>query len=95
MTGRQLIEKSLSEHFGRPMRLVLEDAPDLAARAGLSLAEQEQQSRDAYERSTEAKVRAHAAVRSVLRVLGGEIEHVQVLDKERPPAEPDTNDEGA
>lgn len=95
MAGRQLIEKSLSEHFGRPMRLIFEDAADVAARAGLSLAEQEQQTRDAYERSTEAKVRAHAAVRSVLRALGGEIEHVQVLEKERPPPEPDTNDDGS
>jgi hypothetical protein len=83
-SGRALIEKSLAEHFGAPTRLIIEEAPELAAAAAPSLAEEEAKSRDAHEKSTDAMVRAHPAVRSVLRLLGGEVEHIQVLDRPRP-----------
>jgi hypothetical protein len=88
-TGRALIEKALSEHFGRPTRLVVEDATgEAAAATGPSIAEQEAQARTAHQQSTEGKVRSHPAIRAVLKVLGGEIEHIQVLEPERPPASP-------
>lgn len=85
--GRALVEKALSEHFGRPMKLVVEDATAEAASAP-SLAEQDAQARSAHQQSTEGKVRSHPAIRAVLKHLGGEIEHIQVLEPERPPASP-------
>ncbi|WP_407737966.1 DNA polymerase III subunit gamma/tau [Hyalangium sp.] len=86
-TGRAMVEKALAEHFGRPMKLVVEDATGEAASAP-SLAEQDAQARSAYQQSTEGKVRTHPAIRAVLKHLGGEIEHIQVLEPERPPASP-------
>jgi hypothetical protein len=85
-TGRSIVEKALSEHFGRPMKLVFEDGA--AESAPPSLAEEDAQSREAHEKSTEGKVRSHPAVRSVLKLLGGEIEHIQVYEPERPSAAP-------
>jgi len=86
-TGRGLVEKALSEHFGRPTRLVLEEATGEAA-SSLSIAEQESQARTAHQQSTEGKVRSHPAIRAVLKLLGGEIEHIQVLEPERPASGP-------
>jgi len=83
-SGRQLIEKLLAEHFGAPTRLMIEEAPELAAAAAPSLAEEDAKSRDAHEKSTDAMVRAHPSVRAALRMLGGEVEHIQVFDRPRP-----------
>jgi hypothetical protein len=83
-SGKALIEKALAEHFGAPTRLVVEEAPELAAAAAPSLAEEEAKSRAAHEKSTDAMVRQHPAVRAALRALGGEVEHIQVLDRPRP-----------
>jgi hypothetical protein len=88
-SGRALVEKALSEHFGRPMKLVAQEATgEAAAATPLSIAEQDAQARAAYTQSTEGKVRTHPAVRAVLKILGGEIEHIQVLEPERPSASP-------
>jgi hypothetical protein len=86
-SGRTIVEKALAEHFGRPMRLVVEDATGEAA-STLSLAEQDSQARTAHQQSTEGKVRSHPAIRAVLKHLGGEIEHIQVQEPERPAASP-------
>jgi hypothetical protein len=86
-TGKALVEKVLSEHFGRLTRLLVEEATGEAA-STLSIAEQEAQARDAHQQSTEGKVRSHPAIRAVLKILGGEIEHIQVLEPERPAAGP-------
>jgi hypothetical protein len=86
-SGRALVEKALSEHFGRPTRLVLEEATAEAA-SSLSIAEQEAQARTAHQQSTEGKVRSHPSIRAVLKMLGGEIEHIQVLEPERPASGP-------
>ena len=85
-SGRALIEKALTEHFGAPTRLVVEEAAELAAAAAPSLAEEEAKNRDEHEKSTDAMVRAHPAVRAALRHLGGEVEHIQVFDRPRPDA---------
>ncbi len=86
-TGRAIVEKALAEHFGRPMRLMVEEATGEAASA-LSIAEQEAQARTAHQQNTEGKVRSHPAIRAVLKILGGEIEHIQVLEPERSAAGP-------
>lgn len=85
-SGKALVEKVLAEHFGAPTRLVIEEAADVAAAAAPSLAEEEAQSRAAHEKSTDQMVRAHPAVRTALRLLGGEVEHIQVFDRPRPGA---------
>lgn len=82
-SGRAVVEKILSEHFGAPTRLVVEEGAELIAAAAPSLAEEEQRSRAEHERSTSAMARNHPAVRAALRALGGEVEHVQVLDRPR------------
>ncbi|MDQ3265060.1 MAG: DNA polymerase III subunit gamma/tau [Myxococcota bacterium] len=84
-TGKTLVEKVLAEHFGRPTRMLLEEGTDAAARAAPSIAEQDLKHRADHEKSTDAKVRTHPAMRAVLKLLGGEIEHIQVLERERPP----------
>jgi hypothetical protein len=88
-SGKALVEKALMEHFGRPMKLVAQEATgEAATTTPLSIAEQDAQSRAAYTQSTEGKVRTHPAVRAVLKILGGEIEHIQVIEPERPAASP-------
>ncbi|WP_338023809.1 DNA polymerase III subunit gamma/tau [Archangium primigenium] len=99
--GRALVEKALSEHFARPTKLVVQDCAegDMRPEAGLvSLSSQDASERAAYEKSTEGRVRAHPSVRAALRLLGGEIEHIQVYDlPTRPAALPtsETPDESA
>jgi len=80
-SGRAAVEKLLSEHFGQPTRLVLDDAA--AATSPKSLAEQDAEARAAHEVSTDTTVRGHPAIRAALRILGGELEHIQVLERQR------------
>ncbi|MFP2932836.1 DNA polymerase III subunit gamma/tau, partial [Pyxidicoccus sp. 3LG] len=95
--GKAAVDKALAEHFGRPVKLTIQDVSSDDARMGPSLAEQDAQSRAAHEKSTDNKVRSHPAVRAVLKFLGGEIEHIQVYEPERPSAVPptDTPDDSA
>jgi hypothetical protein len=95
--GKATVDKALAEHFGRAVKLTIQDVSAEDTRMGLSIAEQDAQSRAAHEKSTEGKVRGHPAVRAVLKLLGGEIEHIQVYEPERPSAVPaaDTPDESA
>ncbi len=93
--GRPAIEKAFAEHFGRPTKLVVQDAAadDTSPSAGLtSLAQQDAQERAAYEKSTEGRVRSHPAIRATLKFLGGEIEHIQVYDQPARPVAAPTND---
>jgi hypothetical protein len=80
-SGRAAVERLLSEHFGRATRIVLDDAA--AATAPKSLAEQDAETRAAHEVSTDQTVRGHPAIRAALRILGGELEHIQVLERQR------------
>jgi len=80
-SGRAVVERVLTEHLGRPTRLLIDDAA--AAGAAKSLAEQDAEARAAREQSTDQTVRGHPAIRAALRILGGELEHIQVLERER------------
>ncbi|HZA50004.1 MAG TPA: hypothetical protein VE549_04635 [Myxococcaceae bacterium] len=82
--GRAIIEGILSEKLGQPTRLVIDSAA--ASLAPQSIAEAEAKERANHERSVEARVRNHPALQSALRILGGEVEHVHVLEHERPAA---------
>jgi hypothetical protein len=93
---RAAIEQALSQHFGRPTRIVDESSESACAAASPSVAELDLQDRAAREKGIESKVRAHPAVRAALRILGGELEHVQVLDRDRADgSEGEPPDEGA
>jgi hypothetical protein len=101
-SGRPIVEKALSEHFGRPTKLVVQDCAEgdkdtagtgVAAGAPgtglISIAEEDAQERAAHEKSTEGRVRSHPALRATLKHLGGEIEHIQVYESPaRPVAAP-------
>jgi hypothetical protein len=104
-SGRPIVEKALSEHFGRPTKLVVQDcaegdkdAAGAGAAAGapgsglISIAEEDAKERAAYEKSTEGRVRSHPAIRATLKYLGGEIEHIQVYDQPVRPVSTPTND---
>lgn len=93
--GKATIEQVMSEVLGAPTRLVIDQ--NAARTAPTSIAEEEATARAAHERSVEYRVRHHPALQSALRVLGGEIEHVQIFERERPTAAPvpDTPDESA
>ncbi len=81
-SGRPLVERLLSTHFGCPTRLVLDETPGAAA-AGKSVAEMDAEARAEHERATGQSVRNHPAILATLRILGGELEHIQVLEHER------------
>lgn len=92
-SGRAAVEKALAIYFGAPTRLLVDDTPAGAA-APPSLAELDAHQRAAREKSTDSDVRNHPAVRAALRLLGGELEHVQVLEPEvRPALEVEGTDE--
>jgi hypothetical protein len=101
--GKSIIEKTLSELFQLPIRLTIVEAsgPVTGSANGpvMSLAEEEAHARVSREKSAEQKLRAHPAVRSALQILGGQIEHIQVLDKPSPTtsvseATPDSAEDG-
>lgn len=79
--GRNLIEEILTRSFGTPTRLVI-DAHG-AANAPPSLAEEEAKEREAHEKSVEARVRRHPSLERAMRLLGGEIEHIQIVERDR------------
>ena len=81
-SGRPVVERLLSTHFGRPTRLVLDETPGAGA-AGKSVAEMDTEARAEHERATGQSVRNHPAILATLRILGGELEHIQVLEHER------------
>jgi hypothetical protein len=93
-TGRGLIEEALSRILGRPTRLVVDQHG--AASAPPSLAEEEAKERLAHEKSVESRIRRHPALLATLRMFGGEVEHIQMLERERPAAaEPEPVDDGS
>jgi len=81
-SGRPVVERLLSTHFGRPTRLVVDESAGAAAGAK-TLAEIDTEARAEHERATGQSVRNHPAILATLRILGGELEHIQVLEHER------------
>jgi hypothetical protein len=80
-SGRAAVERALSEHLRSPTRLILDEGPK-GASAPISLAEEDAITRSAHEKHTDDTIRGHPALRATLRLLGGELEHVQVLEPE-------------
>jgi hypothetical protein len=90
--GRAQVEQLLSVHLAAPVRLRIEEA-SASTQAPLSPAEREAEQKDARRREVDSKVRSHTSVQAALRMLGGEIEQIHLLDSERPDHLPDTSDE--
>jgi hypothetical protein len=78
--ARAELEAVLTQHFGEKIRLVEEKSEAAFQSAPKSVAEAEASAKATRERDIEQKVRENPAVLSVLRVLGGTLEHVQVLE---------------
>ncbi len=78
--ARAEIETTLSKHLGAATKLVEEKSDTAWQQAPRSVAEQEADEKATRERAIEAKVRENPAVLSVLKILGGNLEHVQVLE---------------
>jgi hypothetical protein len=81
-SGRPVVERLLSVHFGHPTRLAVDETPG-AATGGKTVAELDSEARAEHERATGQSVRNHPAILATLRILGGELEHIQVLEHER------------
>ena len=96
-TARAEIEKHISAALGQPTRLQEDTSPAALAAAPKSIAEQDLSDRTARENSIDARIRLHPAVQNVLRLFGGQVENIQVLDplpsvaeETSPPPEDDT-----
>ncbi|MBK7863169.1 MAG: DNA polymerase III subunit gamma/tau [Archangiaceae bacterium] len=92
--ARAELEKHISKRLGETLKIVEEKSDAAWQQAGRSVAEQEAAEKATREKAIEAKVRQNPAVLSVLKVLGGTLEHVQVLEpasrtEEAVPATPD------
>ncbi len=85
--NKPAVEEALSKYFTRPMRLLEETAPQAVQTAPKSIAEEEQSARNAREEVITHKVREHVAVKNVMRLLGGALEHLQVLEPASPAAQ--------
>jgi hypothetical protein len=88
--SRQLIEEELSKHFGRPTKVMEDTSPNAHKAAAPSIAEDEARQTAARHTAIDARVHQHPAIKNVLRILGGTVEHVQYLEpvREAPSALP-------
>jgi hypothetical protein len=77
--ARAQIEKLASAHLRRPIQIRIVDSAATGGIAPLSPAEEDAKEDAERTKQVEALVRAHPAVTSVLRTLGGEIEHIEIV----------------
>jgi hypothetical protein len=78
--SRSMVEGELSAALKRPIKVVEDTSAAAMQNAPKSIAEVEASDRSSREKSIDEKVRAHPALRSVLRHLGGALEHVAYLE---------------
>lgn len=93
--SRAMVEGELARSLGRPIRLIEETDAKAFESASKSIAEVEATDRSTRERGIAEKVKAHPALRNVIRHLGGALEHIAYLEPvTRPPSAAPTPDEG-
>ena len=96
--SRPMVEGELTRALGRPIKLVEDSSVQALESAPKSIAEVEATDQSSRERGIEGKVKAHPALRNVLRHLGGALEHIAYLEPAaviRPSApSPDEGDAG-
>lgn len=78
-SARAQIEKLASTHLRRPIQIRIVDSAATGGIASLSPAEEDAKQDAERTKQVEALVRAHPAVNAVLRTLGGEIEHIEIV----------------
>jgi hypothetical protein len=76
--ARAQIEKLASTQLGRPIQMRIVDSAT-GGIAPLSPAEEDAQEDAQRTKQVETLVRAHPAVKTALQVLGGEIEHIEIV----------------
>lgn len=81
--SRQLIEEVLTKHFGRPTKVAEDTTAQALKAAAPSIAEEEAKETAARHQAIDARVAQHPAIKNVLRILGGTVEHVQYLEPVR------------
>jgi len=81
--SRQLIEDELTRHFGRPTKVAEDNTTQALKAAAPSIAEDEARETSARHSAIDARVSHHPAIKNVLRILGGSVEHVQYLEPVR------------
>ncbi|MGQ0507024.1 MAG: DNA polymerase III subunit gamma/tau [Myxococcaceae bacterium] len=83
-SGKAIIEKALTDFYRQRTVVIVEERTEEFTAAAPSLAETDARGKADRERSAESKIRTHPAVKAALKLLGGEIEHIQVLEEEQP-----------
>ena len=83
-SGREAIEAVLSKSFGRAMKVSEDTSVSSLSNAPKSVAENEASARAAREQRIEQSVRSHPSVVNVMKILGGQLELVHVLEPEAP-----------
>ncbi|MFO0600947.1 MAG: DNA polymerase III subunit gamma/tau [Myxococcaceae bacterium] len=78
--SRALVESELAKSLGRPVKLLEETNAAALENAPKSIAEVEASDRSSREKGIEERVRAHPALRNVIRHLGGALEHIAYLE---------------
>ena len=97
--SRPMVEGELARSLGRAIKLVEDTSAQAFESAAKSIAEVEATDRSTRERGIEDKVKSHPALRSVLKHLGGSLEHIAYLEPVARPAtaasaSPDEGDAG-
>ncbi len=94
--SRAMVEAELVRSLGRACKLIEDSSVQAVAAAPRSIAEVEASDRSSRERGIDDKVRAHPAIRNVIRHLGGSLEHISYLEPAapRPTVGTATADEG-
>ncbi len=83
--SRAIVEAELTRALGRAMKLLDESNTTAYQAAPKSIAEVEASDRQMRETGIDRKVREHPAIRSILKHLGGAVEHISYLE---PAAQP-------
>jgi hypothetical protein len=81
-SGKEALEKELSEYFACPTRILAENHSPVIATIAPSPVEEQARTRAEREGKIEEKVRSHPVVLASLRILGGNLEHIEVLERE-------------
>jgi hypothetical protein len=83
--SRAIVEAELTRALGRPMKLQDESNTTAYQAAPKSIAEVEASDRQTRETGIDRKVREHPAIRSILKHLGGAVEHIAYLEPAQQP----------
>jgi hypothetical protein len=83
--SRAIVEAELTRTMGRAMKLLDESNTTAYQAAPKSIAEVEASDRQTRETGIDRKVREHPAIRTILKHLGGAVEHIAYLEPAQTP----------